>query len=354
MTLAAGTRLGRYEIRSKIGEGGMGEVYRARDEKLNRDVAIKVLPATLSQDGDRLRRFEQEAQAAGALNHSNILAVYDVGMHDGSPYIVSELLEGEELREQFKAGPLTQRKALDYAQQITQGLAAAHERGITHRDLKPENLFVTNDGRVKILDFGLAKLTGTSDGTKSQTDVPTRRVNTDPGMVMGTMAYMSPEQLKGQPADHRSDIFSFGAILYEMLSGKRAFRGESMAETMSAILREDPPDLSETNKTVSPALERLVRHCLEKNPEERFHSARDLAFAIENLSGATTSSGQSLIDVTSATERGELAGMSRLFANARVAWIVAAVFLVALVTALALALFYSRQPSSPSQITRFS
>src|SRR5207253_9820463 len=228
---------------------------------------------------------EQEAQAAGALNHPNILAVYDVGMHDGAPYIVSELLEGEELREQLNDGSLQQRKALDYTQQIAQGLAAAHERGITHRDLKPENLFVTNDGRLKILDFGLAKLTGTGDGTQSQTEVPTRRVDTDPGMVMGTMGYMSPEQLKGQPADHRSDIFSFGAILYEMLSGKRAFRGESMAETMSAILREDPPDLSETNKTISPALERLVRHCLEKNLEERFHSSRDLAFAIDSLSG---------------------------------------------------------------------
>src|SRR5437660_10332511 len=216
------TKLGRYEIRSKIGAGGMGEVYRARDEKLNRDVAIKVLPTSLSQDQDRLRRFEQEARAAGGLNHPNILAVYDVGMHDGAPYIVSELLEGEELREQLNDGSLPQRKALDYAQQIAQGLAAAHERGITHRDLKPENLFVTNDGRVKILDFGLAKLTGTGDGTQSQTEVPTRRVDTDPGMVMGTMGYMSPEQLKWQLADHRSDICSFGAMLYETLSGKRA------------------------------------------------------------------------------------------------------------------------------------
>src|SRR5437660_281336 len=235
---------------------------------------------------------------------------------------------------------LPQRKAIDYASQIANGLATAHAKGIVHRDLKPENLFITNDGRVKILDFGLAKLTGTIDGTRSQTEVPTRRVDTDPGMVMGTMGYMSPEQLKGHAVDHRSDIFSFGTILYEMLSGKRAFRGESMAETMSAILREDPPDLSETNKTVSPALERVVHHCLEKNPEERFHSARDLAFAIENLSGAATSSGRTMTDVTTATERREIAGMSRLFANARLAWILVAVLLFALVTALALALLY--------------
>jgi Tol biopolymer transport system component len=210
-------------------------------------------------------------------------------MHEGAPYIVSELLEGETLRERMGGGALPQRKAIDYALQTARGLAAAHEKGIVHRDIKPDNVFVTNDGRVKILDFGLAKLSGASDTFQSRTEAPTRKVNTDPGTVMGTMGYMSPEQLKGQPADHRSDIFSFGAILYEMLSGKRAFRGDSMAETMSAILREDPPDLSETNKTVSPALERVVNHCLEKNPEERFHSARDLAFAIEALSSSSAS-----------------------------------------------------------------
>jgi serine/threonine protein kinase len=342
-----------YEVISKIGEGGMGEVYRARDTKLGRDVAIKVLPAAFSADAERLRRFEQEAQAAGALNHPNILVIFHIGSHEDAPYIVSELLEGETLRERMGSAPLSQRKAIDYALQVARGLAAAHAKGIVHRDLKPENLFVTNDGRVKILDFGLAKLTGTGDGTQSQTEVPTRKVNTDPGVVMGTMGYMSPEQLKGQRADHRSDIFSFGAILYEMLSGKRAFRGESMAETMSAILREDPPDLSETNKTVSPGLERVVHHCLEKNPEERFHSARDLAFAIESLSGGATSSGQTMTDVT-ATESHRITGMSRLFGNARLAWIVAAVFLVAFFTALGLALLYSRQPSPQTQVTRLS
>src|SRR5438132_6669486 len=319
-TISPDTVIGQYRVISKIGEGGMGEVYRARDTKLGRDVAIKVLPTAFSTDGERLRRFEQEAQAAGALNHPNILSIFHIGTHDGAPYIVSELLEGETLRDRMAGAALAQRKAIDYGLQIAKGLAAAHEKGIVHRDIKPDNIFITNDGHVKILDFGLAKLTSATDGT-SQTEVPTRKVNTDPGTVMGTMGYMSPEQLKGRPADHRSDIFSFGAILYEMLSGKRAFRGDSMAETMRAVLRENPTDLSETNKTVSPALERLVRHCLEKNPDERFHSARDLAFAIENFSGAATSSGQTMTDITTATERGELAGMSRLFSNATAAWI---------------------------------
>src|SRR5437870_2194934 len=306
----------------------MGEVWRARDAKLGRDVAIKVLPAAFSADTERLRRFEQEAQAAGALNHPNILVIFHIGMHDGAPYIVSELLEGETLRERMAGAALPQRKAIDYALQTAHGLAAAHVKGIVHRDLKPDNLFITtNDGRVKILDFGLAKLTGTSDGTQSQTEVPTRKVNTDAGVVMGTMGYMSPEQLKGQHVDHRSDIFSFGAILYEMLSGKRAFCGDSMAETMSAILREDPPDLSETNKTISPALERVVRHCLEKNPAERFHSARDLAFAIESLSGSATISGQTatMPIVTAGSDASGSTGISRWFANAKLAWIVGAI-----------------------------
>src|SRR3989449_9431593 len=341
MTLTPNTRLGPYEIRAQIGEGGMGEVYRARDTKLGRDVAIKVLPAAFSADAERLRRFEQEAQAAGALNHPNILVIFHIGTHGGAPYIVSELLEGETLRDRMAGAALPQRKALDYALQIARGLAAAHEKGIVHRDLKPDNVFITSNGRVKILDFGLAKLTGPPDGAESQTEVPTRKVNTDPGTVMGTVGYMSPEQLKGQRVDHRSDIFSFGAVLYEMLSGKRAFRGDSMAETMSAILREDPPDLSETNKTVSPALERVVRHCLEKNPAERFHSARDLAFAIESLSGSATISGQTatMPIVTAGSDASGSTGISRWFANAKLAWIVGAILLFGLVAAWAVLYF---------------
>ncbi len=231
----------------------MGEVYQGRDTQLGRDVAVKVLPTNLYTDTDRLRRFEQEACAASALNHPNILVVHDIGAHDGTTYVVSELLEGETLRKRIGGTPLGQRRAVDYALQIANGLAAAHEKGIVHRDLKPDNIFITNDGRVKILDFGLAKLTQL-DGNQVQTDIPTRRVNTDPGVVMGTVGYMSPEQLKGLTVDQRSDIFSFGAILYEMLSGRRAFHGESAAETMSAILKEDPPELSDTNRSVSPAL----------------------------------------------------------------------------------------------------
>jgi len=288
-----GTKFGRYEIRTKLGAGGMGEVYQARDMELGRDVAVKVLPSSFSTDATRLHRFQQEASAAGALNHPNVLIVHDIGAHDGAPYIVSELLEGETLRKRIGGGGLGQRRAIDYALQIANGLAAAHEKGIIHRDLKPDNIFVTNDGRVKILDFGLAKLTQL-DGDQVQTDIPTRRVNTDPGVVMGTVGYMSPEQVKGHQVDQRSDIFSFGAILYEMLSGRRAFHGESAAETMSAILKEDPPELSETNKTVSPALERLVTHCLEKKPEARFHSARDIAFALDAVSGTSTSFDQTI------------------------------------------------------------
>jgi len=287
MTLAAGTKLGPYQIAAPLGAGGMGEVYRARDERLKRDVAIKVLPASFSQDADRLKRFEQEAQAAGALNHPNITAVYDFGEHDGAPYIVTELLEGETLRSRLGPGALSPRKAIDYAVQMARGLAAAHEKGIIHRDLKPENIFLTKDGRVKILDFGLAKLK--IEGAESgETDAGTVSGGTQPGVVLGTMGYMSPEQVRGKPADKRSDLFSFGTILYEMLAGQRAFRGDTAADTITAILTKEPPDLSQTNKDVPPGLDRIVRHCLEKNPEERFESARDVAFDLEALSGVST------------------------------------------------------------------
>jgi eukaryotic-like serine/threonine-protein kinase len=282
MTLPAGSRLGPYEILAPLGAGGMGEVYRARDPRLGRDVAIKVLPSSFSNDPDRLHRFEQEARAAGVLNHPNVTAVYDIGTVDGAPYVVSELLEGETLRARLAGGALGPRRAVDYAIQIAHGLAAAHEKGIVHRDLKPENLFVTKDGRVKILDFGLAKLTQ-ADSSGPQTNLPTAPVHagTEPGVVLGTLGYMSPEQVRGRTADARSDIFAFGAILYEMLSGRRAFQRDTAADTMSAILREDPPDLSSTNRQLPPVLDRIVHHCLEKDPEARFHSAHDLAFQLQ-------------------------------------------------------------------------
>ena len=285
MPLASGTRLGRYEVLAPLGVGGMGEVYRGLDPGLGRQVAIKVLLPDFSADADRLRRFEQEARAAAALCHPNILAVYDIGQHHGAPYIVSELLEGATLRERLLEGPaqraFTPRKALDYSMQIAHGLAAAHEKGIAHRDLKPENLFVTSEGRVKILDFGLAKLLQPS---ATSSDSPTAARGTEAGAVLGTVGYMSPEQVRGQPADHRSDIFAFGAILYEVVSGRRAFQEDSPAETMAAILKEDPPGLGAADPHLPPNLARIVERCLEKDPKARFQSAHDLGFALEALS----------------------------------------------------------------------
>ncbi len=286
MPLSAGSRLGPYEIQAPLGAGAMGEVYRGRDTRLGRGVAIKVLPVSFSLDADRLRRFELEARAASLLNHPNITVVFDIGTEGGAPYVVQELLEGETLRAELGGGRLTARRAVEYGLQIARGLAAAHEKGIVHRDLKPENVFVTKDGRVKILDFGLAKLTHQEEGSQV-TNLPTATVGTEPGVVMGTLGYMAPEQVRGQPADARSDIFSFGAILHELLSGQRAFRGESAADTMMAILKDEPPELSATNQTISPGLERVVRHCIEKNPERRFQSAHDLAFDLESLSGTS-------------------------------------------------------------------
>src|ERR1700735_548680 len=310
MNLTPGTKLGPYEIVSLLGAGGMGEVYRAGDSRLKREVAIKVLPQALSLDADRLRRFEQEALATAALNHPNILAVFDIGTSEGSPYVVSELLEGETLRDRLRGGSLALRKTLDYALQVAHGLAAAHEKGIIHRDLKPDNLFVTKDGRVKILDFGLAKLTQPEPGV--HTSLPTVTHGTEAGVVMGTAGYMSPEQVRGAAVDPRSDIFSLGAILYEMLSGKRAFHRDTAADTMSAILKEDPPDLSETGRNVSTALERIVQHCLEKNPESRFHSASDIAFDLEHLSGVSTTSGKFRRVETSGPQSRLLATLARV------------------------------------------
>ena len=283
MPLTPGTRLGPYEILASIGAGGMGEVYRARDNKLHRDVAVKVLPELFASDPDRLARFEREAQAIAALSHPNILAIHDFGSVGRTTYAVMELLEGETLRERMNAETLSVRKAVDYATQMARGLAAAHDKGIVHRDLKPENAFVTADGHLKILDFGLARHLGPKLGSADQTV----SVGTEPGIVMGTVGYMSPEQVRGGAADQRSDIFSLGAVLYEMLTGFCPFRRETQAETMTAILKEDPPQLAGTGRQMPVAIERIVRHCLEKRPEERFQSARDLAFDLQQAESAT-------------------------------------------------------------------
>jgi len=283
MSFAADAQLGPYKIISLIGSGGMGEVYRARDTRLLREVALKVLPASFTNDPDRVRRFEQEARAVAALSHPNIVSVHDVGASGGVHYIVSELLEGETLRQRMTSTGMPSRRAIELAIQLANGLAAAHEQNIVHRDLKPENIFVTRNGRLKILDFGLAKLRrlpaarqGLDGATMTETEA---------GQVMGTVGYMSPEQVKGEPADHRSDIFSFGSILYEMLNGQRAFKRNTSAETMTAILNEEPPEFSPLTGAIAPALERILRHCMEKQPAQRFQSAQDIAFALESLSG---------------------------------------------------------------------
>jgi serine/threonine protein kinase/Tol biopolymer transport system component len=283
MPLAPGTRLSQYEILAPIGAGSMGEVYRARDSRLDRDVAIKVLPDLVSSEPERLQRFETEAKAAAALNHPNILAVYQMGTYAGVPYLVSELLEGMTLTESIRRGPLPLRRAIDYGVQIAHGLAAAHEKGIVHRDLKPDNLFVTKDGRIKILDFGLAKVIQPKESLTSA--APTLTI---PGVAMGTMGYMSPEQVRGLATDHRTDIFAFGAILYEMVMGKRSFERPTSADTISAILNEEPPPISDLAPETPIALQKVVLRCLEKNAEQRFQSASDLAFALEALSDSAT------------------------------------------------------------------
>jgi len=293
MDLPPGARFGPYEIVSPIAAGGMGEVYRGRDTRLERDVALKILPRGVATDPERVRRFQLEARAAGVLNHPNVTALYDVGTHDGAPYVVSELLEGQTLRQRIEEGPIPSRKAFEYGVQIAHGLAAAHEKGIVHRDLKPENVFITRDGRVKILDFGLAKLTELDAEPPAPGEAATQG-RSAPGIVLGTAAYMSPEQVRGKPADARSDIFAFGAILYEMLCGRRAFRGSSVVDTMSAVLREDPPDLSLSSRAVPREMDRIVHRCLEKSPAERFQSARDLAFHLQTAAAAATGPGRLL------------------------------------------------------------
>jgi eukaryotic-like serine/threonine-protein kinase len=290
MSLSSGARLGPYEIVAPLGAGGMGEVYRAHDSRLGRDVAVKVLPARFSADPERLQRFEQEARSAAALNHPNILAVHDIGQHDGSPYIVSELLEGETLRERLNLGAVPVRKAVEYAVQIAHGLAAAHEKRIVHRDLKPENVFLTTDGRVKILDFGLAKLTQGEPALGGLSALPTTPPTTSPGIVLGTVGYMAPEQVRALPVDHRADLFAFGAILYELLSGRRAFARDTAPETLAAILNEDPPELGAAAALIPPALVRIVDRCLDKSPPRRFQTASDLAFALNGLSDASSTS----------------------------------------------------------------
>jgi eukaryotic-like serine/threonine-protein kinase len=280
-----GQDIGHYRILEKIGSGAMGEVFRARDERLGREVALKLIRPASSDNPDHLRRFELEARAVAALNHPNIVAIYDVGFNEGSPYIVCELLEGKTLRARLAEGALPVRLAADYSLQIVQGLIAAHDRRIIHRDLKPENLFVTSDGRVKILDFGVAKLQpAPEESGRSVEDLTTV---TKSGAVVGTVAYMSPEQLRGKAVDHRSDIFSVGAILYEMLTGRRAFRGETEVDTITAVLREDPPEINLEQASIPVSFQQIVRHCLEKEPENRFQSARDLAFALDTLANAS-------------------------------------------------------------------
>jgi len=283
MALRTGAQLGPYEIQGSLGAGGMGEVYRARDPRLQRDVAVKILPEDAAADPDRRRRFENEARAVAALNHPHILAVHDVGNDGDVSYVVFELVEGETLRKRLTREALPTRKAVEHTIHLCRGLAAAHAQGIFHRDLKPENIILTRDGALKILDFGLAKLALGAEGP-SGTDSPTA---TRPGVLLGTAGYISPEQAKGLPADARSDVFAVGVVLYEMLSGQRPFWGDTRAEAVAAVLKEDPPELVSPSGPVPPALDRIVRRCLEKDPEDRFQSARDVGFSLDALSGTS-------------------------------------------------------------------
>ena len=326
--LAPGTTLGPYKIVAPLGAGGMGEVYRASDARLGRDVALKVIPSRLSGDPERVRRFEQEARAAGSLVHPNVVIIHDIGAHEGSPFVVMELLEGETLRGRLEQGPLPPRKAADYAAQAAEGLAAAHEKGIVHRDLKPENLFITKDGRVKVLDFGLAKLTR-PDVLAPAAEKPNSVADTVTGTLLGTVGYMAPEQVRGQPADARSDLFALGAILYEMLTGQRAFQGGSFVETLNAILKEEPQPLTASGRDFPPGFESVVRHCLEKNPGERFQSTRDLAYHLRALA-------------TDAPPPGTGAKVTAAAASRRWPWLAAAAVLVVAAAASAVLWWQSR------------
>jgi len=341
MTLAVGDRLGSYEILGELGSGGMGQVYRARDGRLDRDVALKVLPPHLAANADALARFEREAKAVAALSHPNILAIYDVGREGDQAFAVMELLEGETLRERLNGGPMPARKAVEIAAQIAAGLAAAHERGIVHRDLKPENIFLLADGRVKILDFGLAKQQE-SAASHSQllgaTTMGPGTAGTEPGTVLGTVGYMAPEQVKGQSADARSDLFALGVILYELLSGRRAFARDSAVEAMSAILKEEPPELELLAAKIPPALDRVLRRCLEKVPGERFQSARDLAFALRDAVGGTSSGTSS-----TASAKALSAGAER-----SVQWPLAATALVAVLAGVGLGFLLFRRATPPA------
>ena len=296
MTLSSGTRLGPYEVVAAIGAGGMGEVYRAHDPRLGREVAIKVIPAELSGSAERIRRFEQEARAAGSISHPNVCAIHDIGTHEGSPYVVMELLEGESLQSRLAAGPAPARTAIEWAVQAAHGLAAAHAKGIVHRDLKPANLFLTRDGRVKVLDFGLAKLIHPATlGSESETVAA--GPPTEAGTILGTAGYMAPEQVRGEVADHRADVFALGAILYELLAGKRAFPGATFYEASYRIVNEDPEPLSTLGRSLPPGVEGIVRRCLEKRPQERFSSAHDLALALAAVAESLRT-GQPIVEST--------------------------------------------------------
>jgi eukaryotic-like serine/threonine-protein kinase len=341
MVLSAGTRLGPYEILGPLGAGGMGEVYRARDTRLDREVAVKILSDRHVGNPEARARFEREAKAVAALSHPNILALHDVGTSGDLLYAITELLHGSTLAERLLGPPLPLRKTVDFALQIARGLSAAHERGVVHRDLKPENVFVTGEGLVKILDFGLARAAlPAAEGGVSR--VATLGPATEPGTVLGTVGYMSPEQVRGQALDARSDLFSFGAVLYEMLTGRRAFQADTAADTMSSILREEPPEAAASGRAAPPALDRIVRHCLEKNPAERFQSARDLIFSLEAVASSWDS----------AEGKAAVAAAPRATALRRVPIRALAILLLGGALGVAAALVWGQKPPGPPPILR--